>query len=155
MEYLSKLRFVHRDLAARNCLLDSNLYVKIADFGLSRDIYEKNYYRTGKKNCRVPVKWMAPESLEKLIFNTKTDVWSYGVLVWELMTRGNTPYSNIPLALEDMLMHLRSGFRLLKPKTCPDSLFSILLECWSDSPHFRPDFENLYKRVEQILDIMA
>jgi serine/threonine protein kinase len=75
--------------------LDSNLCVKIANFGLSRDIYERDYYRGKNQNLRLPVKWMSPESMERQIYNSKTDVWSYGVLVWELMTRGSTRYPSI------------------------------------------------------------
>ena len=95
MDYLSGQKFVHRDLAARNCMLDSDLTAKVADFGLSRDIYEREYYSSDNKKCKLPVKWMAPESLEKGTYNTKTDVWSYGVVVWELLTRGVTPYPDV------------------------------------------------------------
>jgi serine/threonine protein kinase len=154
MDYLVKKKFVHRDLAARNCLVDPDLCVKISDFGLSRNINEKNYYRIGNKDCRLPVKWMSPESLERRTFDSKTDVWSYGVLVWELMTRGDTPYPDVELDLNHILLHLKSGKRLAQPANCPHSIFSILLKCWSDCPHSRPDFEIIYQEIDQVLNNM-
>ncbi len=152
MDYLSKQRYVHRDLAARNCLLDSDLNVKIADFGLSRDIYEKDYYRSKDTNLRLPVKWMAPESLEQQIFNTKTDVWSYGVLVWEFITRGITPYPHVDNVY--ILYHLKQGYRLSKPKYCSESIYAILMKCWSQSPKSRPNFVQLSEQFQQIIDNM-
>lgn len=86
MQYLASQKFVHRDLAARNCMLDENLNVRVADFGLSRDVYETGYYRPGQ-TTPLPFKWMAPESLKKSTFTTKSDVWSYGITCWELFTR--------------------------------------------------------------------
>ena len=87
MEYLASQKFVHRDLAARNCMLDQNLNVCVADFGLSRDVYEKGYYNRESKATPLPFKWMAPESLKMFTFTTKSDVWSYGITSWELITR--------------------------------------------------------------------
>ncbi len=150
MDYLSKQRYVHRDLAARNCLLDSSLFVKIADFGLSRDIYEKDYYRIGPNVCKLPIKWMSPESIQNKIFNTETDIWSYGVLVWELFTRGMIPYSNIENKF--LFYHLENGNRLPKPQSCPVSIYVILLKCWSKSPKSRPDFATLSERIEYIIN---
>jgi proto-oncogene tyrosine-protein kinase Met len=149
MDYLSKRRFVHRDLAARNCLLDANLSVKIADFGLSRDIYEKDYYRV-RNVCKIPIKWMSPESIEKHIYNTKTDVWSYGVLVWELFTRGITPY--LQINNDFIFHHLKQGNRLRKPKYCPKIIYLILLKCWSENPKSRPSFAALSERMERIIN---
>lgn len=90
MEFLTHKRYVHRDLAARNCMLDSNMTVKVSDFGLSREIYISDYYR--HKGGKVPAKWMAPESLIDGVFDEKTDVWAYGVTIWEIFSLGRNPY---------------------------------------------------------------
>ncbi len=149
MDYLSSQKFVHRDLAARNCMLDSDLCVKVADFGLSRDIYERDYYSSDNKKCKLPVKWMSPESLEKGTYNTKTDVWSYGVLVWELMTRGVTPYPDVDNW--EILNFLKQGRRMPRPSYCPELLYSILLKCWSEDPKSRPNFTELCDEVQGVI----
>jgi hypothetical protein len=141
MAYLSNLKFVHRDLAARNCMLDENLVVKVADFGLSRDIYERDYYSSDNKKAKLPVKWMAIESLEKSVYSTKTDVWSYGVLLWELMTRGVVPYPDVDNF--DLFSYLKEGRRMLRPRYCPVNLYRIMQACWSSNPEDRPTFDEL------------
>lgn len=150
MEYLSSQHFIHRDLAARNCMLDNDLIAKVADFGLSKDLIAKNYYRTENYKQLMPIKWMAIESLEKGIYDTKTDVWSYGVLVWELMTRGVIPYPN--LQCFEVLPNLKSGYRLAKPNYCPESVYAILFQCWSVNPKERPTFGQLCHQLEAIVD---
>lgn len=149
MAYLSGLKFVHRDLAARNCMLDDNLTVKVADFGLSRDIYERDYYSSDNKKTKLPVKWMAIESLEKCIYNTKTDVWSYGILLWELMTRGVVPYPDVDNF--DLFSYLKEGRRMLRPRYCPLLLYKIMLSCWDENPAMRPTFDQLVKNVSDII----
>lgn len=148
MAYLSRLKFVHRDLAARNCMLDENLIVKVADFGLSRDIYECDYFSDNKKT-KLPVKWMAIESLEKSVYNTKTDVWSYGVLLWELMTRGVMPYPDVDNF--DLFSYLKEGRRMLRPRYCPVILYKIMLSCWDEIPANRPTFDDLVQRVSDVI----
>ena len=152
MEYLSDQHFIHRDLAARNCMLDNDLIAKVSDFGLSKHIITKDYYKTENSMQLMPIKWMAIESLEKGIYNTKTDVWSYGVLVWELMTRGIIPYPN--LQYFEVLIHIRNGYRLPKPNYCPELVFVILQECWAPNPKNRPSFAEISKRLNQIIDTL-
>ncbi len=130
-------------------MLDSDLCVKVADFGLSRDIYERDYYSSDNKNCKLPVKWMSPESLEKGTYNTKTDVWSYGVLVWELMTRGVTPYPDVDNC--EIFNFLKQGRRMPRPPYCPELLHLILLRCWSEDPKSRPTFTELCDEVQGVI----
>ncbi|XP_006633394.2 hepatocyte growth factor receptor isoform X1 [Lepisosteus oculatus] len=149
MEYLASKKFVHRDLAARNCMLDENYTVKVADFGLARDVYDKEYYSVhNKSGVKLPVKWMALESLQTHKFTTKSDVWSFGVLLWELMTRGAPPYSDINSF--DITVFLLQGRRLLQPEFCPDSLYNVMIECWHPKPERRPTFSELVARISSI-----
>ncbi|XP_078000748.1 tyrosine-protein kinase Mer-like [Glandiceps talaboti] len=148
MEYLSEKDYVHRDLAARNCMLDENAVIKIADFGLTRKLYnESNYYRMGHV-ARVPVKWMALESLGENIYTTQTDVWSFGVVMWEIFTRGKTPYRGIHN--HDIHDYLQRGRRLKQPRQCPNDLYEIMLSCWIMEPERRPTFSSLVKNIKVI-----
>ncbi|XP_039266906.2 hepatocyte growth factor receptor-like isoform X1 [Styela clava] len=148
MKYLAFKRFVHRDLAARNCMLDEDFTVKVADFGLARDIYEKEYYKPHDRIGRMPVKWMALESLQQQKFNTKTDVWSFGILMWELLTRGVTPYPDVDAF--DVCDYLLDGRRLKQPEYCPHELYKIMLRCWAPSANDRPTFEELVDLITVI-----
>ncbi|KAM9376541.1 hepatocyte growth factor receptor [Pholidichthys leucotaenia] len=149
MEYLASKKFVHRDLAARNCMLDESYTVKVADFGLARDIYDKEYYSIhNKSGVKLPVKWMALESLQTHKFTTKSDVWSFGVLLWELMTRGAPPYSDVNSF--DITVFLLQGRRLLQPEFCPDALYTVMIECWHPKPERRPSFAELVSRISTI-----
>ncbi|XP_077488505.1 hepatocyte growth factor receptor-like isoform X2 [Amblyomma americanum] len=153
MDYLADMKFVHRDLAARNCMLNEDLVVRVADFGLSRDIYEKDYYSGDNKKTKLPVRWMAPESLEKGTYNHKTDVWSYGVLLWELMTRGVTPYPDVDNW--DIARFLRQGRRMERPEFCPRELYNLMLQCWQKDPKMRPPFKKLVTDVANVIDKLA
>ncbi|XP_027139100.1 hepatocyte growth factor receptor isoform X2 [Larimichthys crocea] len=149
MEYLASKKFVHRDLAARNCMLDESYTVKVADFGLARDVYDKEYYSVhNKSGVKLPVKWMALESLQTHKFTTKSDVWSFGVLLWELMTRGAPPYSDVNSF--DITVFLLQGRRLLQPEFCPDALYTVMIECWHPKPERRPSFSELVARISAI-----
>ncbi|KAM8972748.1 hepatocyte growth factor receptor [Pelodytes ibericus] len=149
MEYLASKKFVHRDLAARNCMLDETFTVKVADFGLARDVYDKEYYSVhNKMGAKLPVKWMALESLQTQKFTTKSDVWSFGILLWELMTRGAPPYPDVNSF--DITIYLLQGRRLLQPEYCPDPLFEVMLKCWHPKPELRPTFSELVSRISSI-----
>ncbi|CAF5073229.1 unnamed protein product, partial [Rotaria magnacalcarata] len=146
MDYLSSLKFVHRDLATRNCMLDENLACRISDFGLSRDVFDRDYYlvpRTTTKEkdgvCiqipprRLPIRWLSPESIESSRYTIQSDVWSYGILLWELLSRGKTPYPGIDNA--DIFTYVKNGYRLPSPTYCPPLLYkSAMLVCWHVDP---------------------
>ncbi|CAK9295252.1 unnamed protein product [Gordionus sp. m RMFG-2023] len=153
MQYLASLKFVHRDLAARNCMLDDQYHAIVSDFGLSRDIYEKDYYSSSNKNIKLPIKWMALESLQKNVYNCKTDVWSFGIVLWELMTRGVNPYPDVDNW--DIINYLVSGRRLIQPLYCPDALYRIMLSCWSKNSDDRPDFSELFTLTENVINELA
>ena len=149
MAFLTSKHFVHRDLAARNCLLDERLCVKISHFGLSRDIYAKHYYRS-KHKIPLPLKCMAIECIESGFYSSETDVWSFGVLFWEILSRGSEPYESINSP--DILKHLKSGIRLPQPNYCSDILYKLLIQCWSQIPQHRPQFKYISHFIGIILN---
>ncbi|XP_058446253.1 uncharacterized protein LOC131427255 isoform X2 [Malaya genurostris] len=148
MAYLTEIKLVHRDLAARNVLLAEGKVCKISDFGLTRDVYEDDAYLKKSKD-RVPVKWMAPESLADHIYTTKSDVWAFGVLCWELITLGASPYPGIPP--QNLYTLLKQGYRMECPKNCSEEIYSIVRSCWTDDPKLRPSFKFLAGQFEQLL----
>ncbi|XP_062589049.1 hepatocyte growth factor receptor-like [Saccostrea cucullata] len=129
--------------------LNEDQHAVVADFGLSRDIYEKDYYSSSNKKTRLPVKWMAPESLEKGIYSSQSDVWSFGVTMWELLTRGSKPYPEVDGW--DMLKYLKNSRRLPKPTKCPDILYNKMLRCWNLDPDERPSFSDLVIELSEIV----
>ncbi|XP_054609971.1 tyrosine-protein kinase receptor TYRO3 [Dunckerocampus dactyliophorus] len=148
MDYLSSQNFLHRDLAARNCMLGDDLVVRVADFGLSRKIYSSNYYRE-QKSIRVPVKWLAIESLSDSVYTTKTDVWSFGVTMWEIASLGKTPYPGVQN--HELLNLLLSGHRLKPPDGCDHRLYDIMQSCWDMEESSRPGFKELVEKLKALL----
>ncbi|XP_035479556.1 tyrosine-protein kinase receptor UFO [Scophthalmus maximus] len=149
MEYLGSKNFIHRDLAARNCMLNENMNVCVADFGLSKKIYNGDYYRQGRIS-KMPVKWIAIESLADRVYTTKSDVWSFGVTMWEIATRGQTPYPGVENS--EIYDYLRQGNRLKQPPDCLDSIYALMFSCWLLSPKDRPSFESLRCELEKALE---
>ncbi|XP_035142314.2 tyrosine-protein kinase receptor UFO isoform X4 [Callithrix jacchus] len=148
MEYLSTKRFIHRDLAARNCMLNENMSVCVADFGLSKKIYNGDYYRQGRI-AKMPVKWIAIESLADRVYTSKSDVWSFGVTMWEIATRGQTPYPGVENS--EIYDYLRQGNRLKQPADCLDGLYALMSRCWELNPQDRPSFTELREDLENTL----
>lgn len=148
MSHLSGQKIIHRDLAARNILVCADKTVKIADFGLSRDIYVDNIYMRSTPG-RLPVKWLAIESMTKQEYTTKSDVWSFGILLYEIMTLGCSPYPGI--STDGLLNYLNSGKRLNKPEICSNEFYQLMLSCWQIKPDDRLTFAEL---TMEIIDFM-
>ncbi|XP_021429595.2 tyrosine-protein kinase receptor TYRO3 isoform X1 [Oncorhynchus mykiss] len=145
MAYLSNKSIIHRDLAARNCMLSENLTVCVADFGLSKKIYSGDYYRQGSVS-KLPVKWIALESLADNVYTTQSDVWAFGVTMWEIMARGQTPYPGVENS--EIYEYLIKGERLKQPPDCRDDIYEIMHSCWSPVPKCRPSFLHLIDQLE-------
>ncbi|XP_060532183.1 insulin-like peptide receptor isoform X2 [Cylas formicarius] len=146
MGYLSAKKFVHRDLAARNIMVAGDRTVKIGDFGMTRDIYETDYYRKGTSG-RLPVRWMAPESLADGVFTSDSDVWSYGIVLWEIATLAEQPYQGY--SNEQVLQLVVKKGCLRRPPQCPDMLYEIMYRCWEWKPYERPTFFDIVERLEK------
>ncbi|XP_034291970.1 tyrosine-protein kinase ABL1 isoform X1 [Pantherophis guttatus] len=144
MEYLEKKNFIHRDLAARNCLVGENHLVKVADFGLSRLMTGDTY--TAHAGAKFPIKWTAPESLAYNKFSIKSDVWAFGVLLWEIATYGMSPYPGIDLSQVYEL--LEKDYRMERPEGCPEKVYELMRECWQWSPSDRPSFAEIHQAFE-------
>eukprot|EP00075_Anas_platyrhynchos_P020176 XP_027309429.1 ALK tyrosine kinase receptor isoform X2 [Anas platyrhynchos] len=147
-QYLEENHFIHRDIAARNCLLTCRgpgRVAKIGDFGMARDIYRASYYRKG--GCAMlPVKWMPPEAFMEGIFTSKTDTWSFGVLLWEIFSLGYMPYPS--KSNQEVLEFVTNGGRMDPPKNCPGPVYRIMTQCWQHQPEDRPNFAIILERIE-------
>uniref|UniRef100_A0A7N8X802 Fibroblast growth factor receptor n=1 Tax=Mastacembelus armatus TaxID=205130 RepID=A0A7N8X802_9TELE len=148
MEYLASKRCIHRDLAARNVLVTEDNVMKIADFGLARGVHQIDYYKK-TTNGRLPVKWMAPEALFDRVYTHQSDVWSFGVLMWEIFTLGGSPYPGIPV--EELFKLLKEGHRMDKPSNCTHELYMMMRECWHAVPTQRPTFKQLVEELDRML----
>ncbi|KAK3874047.1 hypothetical protein Pcinc_020983 [Petrolisthes cinctipes] len=142
--YLSELRYVHRDVACRNCLVSAERVVKLSDFGMTRPMYESDYYRFNRRGM-LPVRWMSPESLEDGIFTNKSDMWSFGVLLYEIITFGNFPFQG--MSNNQVLEHVRIGNTITLPKSVKPQLERLLLNCWSTKPQDRPTFTDMLETL--------
>ena len=148
MEYLASHHFVHRDLAARNVLVGDGLSVKISDFGLSRDIYSSDYYRVqSTSKSLLPVRWMPPESIMYGKFTTESDIWSFGVLLWEIFSYGLQPYYGY--SNQEVIEVVRARQILPNPDECPTRIYGIMVECWHETPARRPPFREIHARLRQ------
>ncbi|GMT27433.1 hypothetical protein PFISCL1PPCAC_18730, partial [Pristionchus fissidentatus] len=146
LEFLSSRGFVHRDLAARNILVDGAETCKIADFGLCREIGKgPEHYQS--KGGRLPIKWMSPEAIEYSQFSTASDVWSYGVVLFEILTLGGSPYPRWHVS--EVLGRLKSGERMRRPECCTDQMFTLMQHCWLQQPGMRPTFKDIRRFLTQ------
>ncbi|XP_056132265.1 vascular endothelial growth factor receptor 2 isoform X3 [Lampris incognitus] len=153
MEFLSSRKCIHRDLAARNILLSENNVVKICDFGLARDVYkDPDYVRKG--DARLPLKWMAPETIFDRVYTTQSDVWSFGVLLWEIFSLGASPYPGVCID-ELFCRRLKEGTRMRAPDYATTEIYQTMLDCWLDRPTDRPTFTELVEHLGNLLQASA
>ncbi|XP_018911355.2 focal adhesion kinase 1 isoform X1 [Bemisia tabaci] len=147
LSYLESKKFVHRDIAARNVLVSSHRCVKLADFGLSRWVEDQSYYKAGRG--KLPIKWMAPESINFRRFTTASDVWMFGVCMWEILKLGVKPFQGVNN--NDVIGKLENGERLPLPPLCPPRLYSLMSQCWAYEPSKRPSFKEIKQVLNEIL----
>lgn len=154
MHYLEKFNIVHRDLAARNILVVNDKCVKIADFGLAQFTDSTGYYLHSTNSRALPIKWYAPEAIEKHRFSHKSDVWSYGVTLYEMFTFGESPnlVQNPDVTADQILQLLNDGKRLERPKFCTQIIYNEMMSiCWNIKPNHRPSFSKLLERAEGLI----
>lgn len=135
MVYLESKNFIHRDLAARNILIGEDNKAKVSDFGLTRTVAAR------QDGTKLPVKWTAPEALRDNKFSNKSDVWSFGILLWEIYSYGRVPYPRVPV--EEVANHVERGYRMDPPDGCPDEIYKIMRDCWDKDPAMRPNFARI------------
>ncbi|XP_010638573.1 vascular endothelial growth factor receptor 2 isoform X1 [Fukomys damarensis] len=153
MEFLASRKCIHRDLAARNILLSEKNVVKICDFGLARDIYkDPDYVRKG--DARLPLKWMAPETIFDRVYTIQSDVWSFGVLLWEIFSLGASPYPGVKID-EEFCRRLKEGTRMRAPDYTTPEMYQTMLDCWHEEPNQRPTFSELVEHLGNLLQANA
>ncbi|KAM9479338.1 mast/stem cell growth factor receptor Kit-like isoform 4-T4 [Salvelinus alpinus] len=149
MDFLASKNCIHRDLAARNILLTQGRVAKICDFGLARDITTDSNYVV-KGNARLPVKWMSPESIFECVYTFESDVWSYGILLWEIFSLGSSPYPGM-LVDSKFYKMIKEGYRMDAPEFAPSEMYEIMRSCWDSNPFKRHSFSKVVERIEQQL----
>ncbi|XP_034538772.1 platelet-derived growth factor receptor beta-like isoform X2 [Notolabrus celidotus] len=149
MDFLSSRNCVHRDLAARNVLVCEGKLLKVCDFGLARDLKKDGDY-IARGNSFLPVKWMSPESIFRNIYSSQSDVWSYGVLLWEIYSLGVSPYPELPMS-QEFFSVLKRGYRMSQPEHAPQDMFDLMKLCWEEKPECRPSFSSLVISVGDVL----
>uniref|UniRef100_A0A8C1BPB3 Ephrin type-B receptor 3 n=2 Tax=Cyprinus carpio TaxID=7962 RepID=A0A8C1BPB3_CYPCA len=151
MKYLSDMNYVHRDLAARNILVNSNLVCKVSDFGLSRfledDATDPTY--TSSLGGKIPIRWTAPEAIAYRKFTSASDVWSYGIVMWEVMSYGERPYWD--MSNQDVINAVEQDYRLPPPMDCPTALHQLMLDCWVKERNLRPKFSQIVNTLDKLI----
>jgi len=150
MVYLSEMSFIHRDLAARNILVGENMFCKVSDFGLSRELADDNpdsEYET--QGGKIAIRWTAPEALQHRKFSSASDVWSYGIVLWEIMSFSDRPYWD--WTNRDVMSRVTTGYRLPPPKDCPKVVYSLMLDCWESDKNKRPKFAEIESHLDEII----
>ncbi|XP_033465340.1 tyrosine-protein kinase TXK isoform X1 [Epinephelus lanceolatus] len=148
MEYLETQSFIHRDLAARNCLVNEHNVVKVSDFGMTRYVLDNQY--TSSSGAKFPVKWSPPEVLHYSKYSSKSDVWSFGVVMWEIYSEGRTPFEN--RSNLDVVNEITRGIRLYRPHRASQSLYAIMYRCWHEKPQGRPSFSELLAEIRKLAE---
>ncbi|KAK2863294.1 hypothetical protein Q5P01_002827 [Channa striata] len=148
MEYLEAHSFIHRDLAARNCLVNEHNVVKVSDFGMTRYVLDNQY--TSSSGAKFPVKWSPPEVLHYSKYSSKSDVWSFGVVMWEIYSEGRTPFENRTNL--DVVNDITRGIRLYRPHNASQPLYSIMYRCWHEKPQGRPPFSELLEEIRKLAE---
>nr|XP_057906808.1 tyrosine-protein kinase SRK2 [Doryrhamphus excisus] len=152
MAFLELQNYIHRDLAARNVLVGENNICKVADFGLARVFKSESVYEA-REGTKFPVKWTSPESIHSSTFTIKSDVWSFGILLYEIMTFGKMPYPD--MTNYQVVQRVPLGYRMSCPANCPRVMYDIMMECWKESEHDRPTFETLQWKLEEFFELNA
>uniref|UniRef100_A0A8C2V4Y2 receptor protein-tyrosine kinase n=1 Tax=Chinchilla lanigera TaxID=34839 RepID=A0A8C2V4Y2_CHILA len=149
MKYLSDMGYVHRDLAARNILINSNLVCKVSDFGLSRVLEDDAEAAYTTRGGKIPIRWTAPEAIAFRKFTSASDVWSYGIVMWEVVSYGERPYWE--MTNQDVIKAVEEGYRLPSPMDCPAALYQLMLDCWQKDRNSRPKFEEIVNMLDKLI----